>query len=420
MHAATESLTAVIAWLALFPVSLVIPRDPRRLIVIGRGAGNFSDNAKYFFEYAHRQAQPAGIRVEFLTEDRELRDTLRQHGTNSVLYPSLAGLWGLLRAGVIIADSAEWIRKGRFQATRGALHVQLWHGVPLKQIELPLYRERLARLGVIARFLLGVQKKLTGRYTTTDLLVSTSAFVTERAFRSAFSARDITESGYPRNDILFRDIGEHAEDSLLWINTDQAAITKIRAARARGCRVGLYAPTFRKDLLNPFEQRSVDLYSLSRCAEKNNLLLVFKLHPAMKGLQGATDLDYLIEYDSRADVYPALALTDFLVTDYSSIYFDYLLLDRPVLFFPFDYDSYISQDRHLLFDYEEMTPGIKCHTQTELEEAIGLLCQEGDDGRAASRRQVREKIYSWRDANAAQRILSYLIKHGIDHISYTS
>jgi CDP-glycerol glycerophosphotransferase (TagB/SpsB family) len=321
---------------------------------------------------------------------------------------------------VIVSDSAQWIRKGRFQATRGARHVQLWHGVPLKQIELPLYRKRLARLGVVPRFLLGLEKKMTGRYATTDLLVSTSVFVTEQAFRSAFNARDITESGYPRNDVLFREFGAHADDALLWINTDQAAITRMRSARTRGCRVGLYAPTFRKDLSDPFQQGSVDLDKLSTCAGRNNLLLVFKLHPAMKGLRDATGLDHLIEYDPRADVYPALALTDFLVTDYSSIYFDYLFLDKPVLFFPYDYDSYVAQDRNLLFDYEEMTPGIKCRTQEELEAAIGLLCAKNDDGHAAARRLVREKVFARCDAGAAQRILDRLIAHRSNRTSSAS
>jgi CDP-glycerol glycerophosphotransferase len=201
------------------------------------------------------------------------------------------------------------------------------------------------------------------------------------------------------------------EDSVLGINLDQTAIARMRVARARGWRVGLYAPTFRKNLLNPFEQGLADLDSLSRCAKRNNLLLVFKLHPAMKGLQGAADLEHIIEYDSRADVYPALVLTDFLVTDYSSIYFDYLLLDRPILFFPFDYETYVSQDRSLLFDYEAMTPGPKYRNQQDLETALEKLCRQNADGYAEARRKIRELVFSRRDDGAAHRIWTHLLEH---------
>ena len=58
---------------------------------------------------------------------------------------------------------------------------------------------------------------------------------------------------------------------------------------------------------------------------------------------------------------------DLLITDYSSIFFDFLLLDRPIVFFPYDLEQYLSQDRAMYFDYEIMTPGPKCRTYDELE-----------------------------------------------------
>lgn len=411
LRAVMQTLTAFAAWLTLFPLSLLVRRNPRHLVVIGRDTGDFLDNAKYFFVHAHHQSQATDIRVDFLTENRQLRASLRRLGANCVLYPSMAGLWRLMRAGTIVMDSAEWIRKGRFQASIGAVRVQLWHGIPLKQIEIPLYRKRLAKLWPPARLLLELHKQLTGRHAETDVLVSTSGFVTKRAFSEAFRAREIIESGYPRNDILISGAGNPDSNSLTWLNTDHDVLARMQAARRRGWRVGLYAPTFRRHHQSPAEQGGVDLQRLSLSARRNNLLLVLKLHPSMSNLGSNADPEHIVEYDSRADVYPALALTDFLVTDYSSIYFDYLLLDRPILFFPFDYEAYVSLDRSLLFDYETMTPGPKCHNQHDLEAALEKLRRQGDDDYADARRKVRELVFSRRDDGAAHRIWIHLLEH---------
>ena len=77
----------------------------------------------------------------------------------------------------------------------------------------------------------------------------------------------------------------------------------------------------------------------------------------LAGGRVAADLPNVIHYDPTADVYPALADVDLLVTDYSSIYFDFLLLDRPIVFFANDLDLYLRRERHLLFEYRDMTPG---------------------------------------------------------------
>ena len=254
LRAIMQTLAALAAWLTLYPLSLLVRRDARHIVVIGRDTGNFSDNAKYFFIHAHRQSRGTDIRLDFLTENRQLCASLRRFGANGALHPSVAGWWRLMRAGTVVMDSAEWIHKGRFQASIGAVRVQLWHGIPLKQIEIPLHRKRLEKLPAPARLLLELHKRLTGRYAETDVLASTSTYVTDRAFREAFRAREIIESGYPRNDILISGGGSPDNDPLTWLNTDHDVLARMQAAHRRGWRVGLYAPTFRRHHQSPAEQ----------------------------------------------------------------------------------------------------------------------------------------------------------------------
>ena len=64
------------------------------------------------------------------------------------------------------------------------------------------------------------------------------------------------------------------------------------------------------------------------------------------------------------DIYPFLTFTDFLITDYSSIYFDYLMLNREIIFIPYDFENY-TKNRELYFSYETITPGVKYSNFTD-------------------------------------------------------
>ena len=113
----------------------------------------------------------------------------------------------------------------------------------------------------------------------------------------------------------------------------------------------------------------------------------------------------IINYNATADIYPALNLFDALITDYSSIYFDYLLLDRPVIFYPYDYDNYIRNDRSLLFDYKQMAPGHICMSQDEIEAA---LLQIADDPYKQKRHEVLELVFNHKDDMASSRLWQVL------------
>ena len=80
----------------------------------------------------------------------------------------------------------------------------------------------------------------------------------------------------------------------------------------------------------------------------------------------------------NTDPYPILGLTDILITDYSSVFIDYLLLDRYIIFFPYDLDRYIKSERELYYNYEDITPGIKVYEYEELEKVLKAYL-EGQD-----------------------------------------
>ena len=402
-----QTLAAVLGWLIVWPITRIIPRDPDLTVVISRPQSGFADNSKYFFIHATQKARD-GERVVMLAADRMTRDMINDDGGESVLYPSWRSLQLLLRCGTVVTD---WVIFDVFPLTWGARLIQIWHGAPLKHIELDVFKRRLAGLPGWLQPLLQVQKAVIGRYPVYDVVVATSQSFIDKAFRRCFKARNFVATGYPRNDILFGwpDHGGRAH-RLSRINVDNQAIDTVSEYKSRGYTICLYVPTFRKHLGSPFESK-VDLKRLSVFAQRHNLLIVLKLHPLMHAQYEIGQYVNIIEYAPLMDVYPLMTLSDLLITDYSSIFFDFLLLDRPVLFFAYDLEHYLEQDRDMYFSYDSMTPGAKCHTYDELEAQLKVvISNDCKDQYAAMRKKVRSYTHDHTDNQASQRLIQQCLK----------
>ncbi|WP_334180697.1 CDP-glycerol glycerophosphotransferase family protein [Pseudomonas nitroreducens] len=407
LHKVIGALKSVISALLsrslAFPLTILVPRNPRLVVVIGREHGKYLDNAKHFF--CRMQNHASQWRCVFLTESPAIHSLLHRNGGEVLLYPGLRACFTLLRAGTLVVDSMDYVEHGRVGLLRGAQVVQLWHGAPLKEIELGLYHRRLERLPHLLGGLVDIYKAIVGRYRRTNLLVSTSQFFTEHAFGGNFHADLILPLGYPRNDAMLEPTS--CDNALVHCNVDSEAGARMRKHRESGGKVLAYMPTFRKDKASPFDAGYVDIKRLSALCECVGVLLVIKLHPLMQGCYNVELPECLIEVDPDSDFYPLLSSVDFLVTDYSSIYFDFLLLDRPIIFYPYDLDEYLRDDRGFLFEYRDMTPGACAQSFEEL-----LISIEehvlGSDDYVAQRHRVSRLVFDHLDANAAERLIDRL------------
>jgi CDP-glycerol glycerophosphotransferase (TagB/SpsB family) len=391
----------LLAWLLGWPLGLLWLRRHDQIVFIGRGVGEFSDNAKYLYLHACTDPAARSVRSVFLSTDRRVVAALLSAGLPAVRYPSWRGILLLLRSAAVVVDSAEWVQHGRWQLASGALKVQLWHGAPLKMIELMDLGRRLNSMDSLRRLAYRLYIAAFRRQPRYDLVSSSSRFFTERVFRDSFRARRIMESGFPRNDVLDRNTRDRL-GAAVWINTDDLAVRRMRELAGNGIRVALYAPTFRTHGRNPAGDEVLDYARLDAFARARRLCIIVKLHPLLAGLGPPRNYGRIIEYGADRDVYPVLCETDLLITDYSSIYFDFLLLDRPMIFFACDLNRYRSEERPLLFDYDEMTPGPKAFSQPELEHAIARVL-DGEDVHAGDRRRVRALAFDDADAGAMRR-----------------
>jgi len=259
--------------------------------------------------------------------------------------------------------------------------IQLWHGVGLKPI-----RDR---------------SKINY-----DTFVSTSNWTNETNFKNVFQAKRFVNLGYPRNDILLKHkLGER--DLVL---TDKKIYVDILEAKRKNQKTILYMPTFRE---NGFESFPIKFKTLNQQLKENSIKLYVKLHPYVlqqyfDSIDSSISYSNIIFYKTQSDIYPALREIDILITDYSSIAYDFLLLDRPIVFFIYDFDDYISIREEcigskFLFDFNDFTPGVKVKTEKELIDALA----SSEDSFKEHRKIIKNKFFDYLDSNSAKRISEY-------------
>lgn len=390
--------------------SMVIPRDPR-LWVFGSWHGSrFADNPKHLFLQCHAHRWP--VRAIWISANQAVVEQVRALGLPAFHRWSMEGWWHALRAGAYVFDCRVADING--MASRGALRVNLWHGVPLKKIENDIEQADhelvQARRGPAwARLWYKLLRpEYTERY---DLVLATGPAAAQR-IATAFDlpSHRILTAGYPRTDALLDSAAAER-----WLTSDERSIAADwDALRGRGQRILLYMPTFRDWNNQGTRSIPIDWRAMNATLTAEGGVLYCKLHPndcsSLPSLEGCDRIHLL---PNGIDMYPLLARTDALVTDYSSIFFDYLLLDRPIVFYAYDLEEYQQRSRSMYDSYEAVTPGQRVTTSLALEDAFTTLLRDyqGECDRWRSARDtVRSRFFSHVKAGAGERLYTALLQ----------
>ncbi|MFE3881146.1 CDP-glycerol glycerophosphotransferase family protein [Kitasatospora sp. NPDC059146] len=281
----------------------------------------------------------------------------------------------------------------------GQVVVQTWHGSLLKRIAHDVDNPWLADHGYL--------EALDRETPQWSLLLSPSPFATpilQRAFRYD---GEVLESGYPRGDVLARS------------EPRAAAAVRRRLGIPEGKRVVLYAPTWRED-----QQRGdgdgfrldlrLDLDHARRLLGEDHVLLVRPHSHVRDPLPGAGD-GFLFDCGDFPDPQDLLLIADVLVTDYSSIMFDFAITGRPVYFFTYDLEHYRDTLRGFYFDFEADAPGPLVPDSAELLGALRELADSGErsaPGYAERYRRFRAAHCALDDGGAARRVVDRMIELG--------
>ncbi|WP_432738058.1 CDP-glycerol glycerophosphotransferase family protein [Maridesulfovibrio sp. FT414] len=374
-----------------------VPKQKNLAVFFGRAGSYFIDNVKYFFLHCV-QHQPE-LKCFFITFTKKDAAVLKEQGLPAlwVSDPDAAGI--MARAGLVVSDDFIWKEQPSLWALLSeAVSIQLWHGIPLKAIGFPEINSAVNMNPEKA-------EKLTFAYSGYDVVLSTSPYFTEHAFGPAFRAKHFVEAGYPRNDVIMRRPTKYD-----MINADRDIFAEMVRFRKMGGKVVFFMPTFRDNGGGPFEDGAINIMRLSEFCQQHNILFVCKFHPCLTVNQVALPPNIRM-INSKSDAYPLLNLCDVMLTDYSSIYFDYLLLDRPIIFYAYDLEDYVTRNRELLFDFDTMTPGRKVTKEDDLYTAFEEIVVRNIDDYAEDRKNLREISFSKADGRAAFRLGEYIVSN---------
>ena len=393
----------------LVVVSLLIPRS-QRIWAFGSWYGQrFADNPKYFFLHCAERERER-VHAVWLSMSSTVVRRIRALGYPAYHRLSPRGLWYALRAGVYIFDCR--VMDVSSVASSGAVKVNLWHGVPLKMIERDIAQSNnaLAQANHGSPLVRAANKvlrpQLSERY---DYILGTSRATCER-FAGAFGVptSQVINGGYPRTDVLL----SREENPRFRMPEEERVIEQCLAYHSEGTRVLLYMPTFRDWRNDADRVIPIDWAALDTLLQQHGGALFCKLHPNDQArLPDLAGLSRVHLIPSSVDPYPILRHTDALMSDYSSIFFDYLLLDRPVVFYPYDLDDYRKYSRALYDDYDTVTPGPKAYDAMGLQLVLtSLLSSYEEQARrhAAERATVRSRFYEHVDDGASARLFDAL------------
>jgi CDP-glycerol glycerophosphotransferase len=343
---------------------------------------SYSDSPKYIYEHLSRNF-PGKYRMIWVIDKK---NTTIPYPHKRIRRFSLWYYYYLGRCGYIVFNcrQPEWVIK-----RENNVFLQTWHGTPLKKLVFDLDEI----VSASPRY----KQQFYKQSRAWDYLIAPNEFSSE-TFRRCFAYDNIMlETGYPRNDIL------HAPDK------DKIAVgIRKRLGIALNKKTILYAPTWRDDVYYGKGQYKFELHldlELMRRQLGEEYIILLRTHYFIAdsiNLEAMKGFAYNVSrYDDISELY---LISDILITDYSSVFFDYANLKRPMLFFTYDLDKYRDILRGFYFDIEKEVPGPLLYTTDEVIEAI-----RGIETVNREYRQRYDEFYhrfcDWEDGHAAEKVV---------------
>lgn len=258
------------------------------------------------------------------------------------------------RAWVINTRTPLWLTKNK-----KTMYIQTWHGTPLKKIG-----QDIPNVNIPGYTKASYDAEFSAESKRWDYLVSPNSYSSE-IFKHAFDYKGpVLEVGYPRNDLLVR--ASHSSDAKL------AIMAKLNISNVK--RVILYAPTWREtaerkngnytfDTAFPFDE-------ISQTLSENTILLVRMHYLVAQQFDFSAYEEQMKDVSVGFDMSELLAISDLLITDYSSCLFDFAITNKPMLFYIPDQEEYEKEMRGFYFPMENEMPGELVKNQKSLIEKL--------------------------------------------------
>ncbi len=385
-------------------ISLIVPRSDR-LWVFGSGIG-LGEGALPLLRLAQQRLDDATRLVWLARSAAEVREA-RALGLDSVRKDGWRGFWTTLRARVIVVTHG--FGDANRYGVRGGFVVQLWHGVPFKHLHLDspsTYAVSfLPDLGVVRR-MLGYGYRRAGRGLS---LFPVSSERVKPSIVSGFGVEPdrVAVVGDVRDDVLL------TGDEPTRVEAARSVLDAALPDLPPASRTVLFAPTWRDGEIDPTVPTTSEWDAIVAWLDRNDAVLLVRTHPLGRGSYAdgpaRSPRIRLLGPDLVRDVNTMLWAIDAVITDYSSLVFDYALVGRPVVFFAPDLDSYASS-RGFYLPVAEFTGGRAVTTWADALERLDAALAEDSDGPAHRHaRHLRQEFFDVLDGRAAERVLDEIL-----------
>jgi CDP-glycerol glycerophosphotransferase len=339
--------------LVVYKMLTVLPIHKDIIVFESNIGRNYTGNPRYIYEEMVSQGLDKKYDCYFILENV---NTMVPGNAKKVKRMRFQYFYILARAKFIVADSRLPVF---FIKRKGATYIQTWHGTPLKKLALDMDDVSMAGESNIDSY----KKNFYENAKTWDYLISQNPFSTA-TFRRCFAFdKEVLEIGYPRNDILMN-------------HNDQEYINELkkRFHLPLDKKIALYAPTWRD---NEFYDKGEYKFNpkldfdLLQKELSDEYVIIVKYHYLVKdNINWDKYKGFVYDFDLGFDIAELYLVSDILITDYSSVMFDYSLLKRPMFFYAYDLDNYKNNLRGFYFDFMKEVPGPITLTTQELVQSI--------------------------------------------------
>lgn len=301
----------------------------KNIILLGTSFETFTDNVKYLYLYLHLKKNKNRYKIYFVTNNFITLKKMREKGLEAVKRDSLKCFILAMKARFYVFTHT--ISDVFYFKRKNCIAINLWHGSPIKRMG---YDSNIDMKWIKFRKKLG----LAIPYDSWDyFVVASENFV--NLFRSCLKIKPekIIPAGLPRNDVLFL-----AKRLKFQRRIYNKVLSSLGINKNESMKIILYAPTFRD--LKKFRGAQLEninklIYYFKQFFPEGNSILMIRTHPFGR-FQINYDEKNVLDVSSYEDIQELLIATDILITDYSSVIFDYMILNRPIVLFVWDFDEY--------------------------------------------------------------------------------
>ncbi len=380
--------------------------DPKLVLFESFQGRNYACSPKAIYEYMVNSPEYSDYKYVWVFRDVKAHGKFPEN-TKLVKFDSAEAYEYYSRAGVWIVNS----RLREFIVPKdGQRYIQCWHGTPFKKIGCDIEKG-----GNATSTLEEIYDEYTNEAKKISAMISPSPFCTDKLI-SAFNLKSlgkeniVIEKGYPRNDALFK------------FDEQKVKCIRERLGIPENKKVVLYCPTFRDNQFGGDGYKldvSLDFDSLrEKCGD--DFVVIFRAHYFIAQNFDFNKYDgYVINVSDYDDINDLYIISDVLITDYSSVFFDYANLNRPILFYLYDVSEYATKMRDFYFG-TAMLPGFTAQVQSKLETCLSDVLNDiraGGDGLLRYKKAMdafRKKFCPLDSTDCAKQVADEIFKTGDD------